>query len=62
MSGHRDPDATSDRATAILPMALAAVSGCIVGVLLRGEVVEALLFLAIALVSGVAGWWARGIR
>lgn len=57
-----DRDSDSDRSPAVIGMSVAALSGGIIGLLVRGE------FLSIAAVSLVgfacayAGWWAKSIR
>jgi hypothetical protein len=48
-------------AAALAGMMMAAISGGVAGLLLRGDAFQAALLLVAAVSAGCVGWWARGV-
>jgi hypothetical protein len=51
----------ADPHLAVAGMGVSAVSGALVASLARGELVEVMAILGVALFFTALGWWARGI-
>ncbi|KQW24231.1 hypothetical protein ASE36_21460 [Rhizobium sp. Root274] len=51
----------ADQHLAVAGMGVSAVSGALVASLARGELVEVMALLGVALFFTALGWWARGI-
>lgn len=50
-----------DRAIAIVAMSACALSGFVMGLLVRGDLLPGMLMAALATLSGAIGWWLRGV-
>ncbi|MBC8716387.1 hypothetical protein [Ochrobactrum sp. Marseille-Q0166] len=59
-SGDVDPDGRGG--AVIVSMGLGGISGLIVGLLCRGELLLSGVVCSVAVFCGLAGWWARGLR
>lgn len=53
-------ESDDDRAAAIVALAVSALSGFVVGLVVHGGIALCLLVLVLLLVAGAAGWWLRG--
>jgi tetrahydromethanopterin S-methyltransferase subunit F len=55
-------EADLDNGGSIIGMGAAGISGFIVGVLARGDLVGVAAIVLVALIAGYVGWWARGVQ
>lgn len=53
-------EAAGDGGAAVVGLSAAAVSGCLMGLLIQGRIAVAAMVAVVVPLMGFAGWWLRG--